>query len=81
VAAIATIAAPFALAHRMDATDAWRTFARPTRRFGAGFVAGLLAVVVSSGTGLQGWTQRALILYTCSGLVVLAAGVLRRTPA
>src|SRR5919199_514515 len=46
VAAIATIAAPFALAHRMDAIGAWRTFARPTRRFGAGFVAGLLAVVV-----------------------------------
>lgn len=80
LAAIASIAAPFALAHRMEALRAWRTCARPTRVFGAGFVVGLAVALLASGTGLQGWTQRALILYSCSGLVLLAAAVLRRAP-
>lgn len=78
LAAAATIAAPFALAHRMRAVDRWRRAARTTRLFGAGFIAGLAATAASSGTGVQGWTQRALIVYVCSGVVVLATAVLRR---
>ena len=80
VAVVPTIAAPFALAHRMRAIAGWRRWVRAMQLFGLGLIAGLLATAASSGTGLQGWVQRALIVYVCSGVVVLAAAVLGRTP-
>jgi hypothetical protein len=78
IAAIATVAAPFALASRMARIPDWSMLARPARAFGGGFVLGLIVTMACSGTGLQGWSQRALILYVCGGVATLAVSVLRR---
>jgi len=77
IAAVATIAAPFALAHRMGKLASWRPFARITRAFGVVVIAGLVITAASSGTGLQGWTQRILIVFVCGSLAVLAGAVAR----
>ena len=78
IAAVATIAAPFALARRMGDLPSWGAFARTTRTFGIAVVAGLVITAATSGTGLQGWTQRGVIVFVCSGLCVLAVAVARR---
>jgi len=83
VAALVTVCAPFVLARRMRRTDGWRDLARPATVFGVLFVAAMAASAASSGTPLQGWTQRGAAVLVVLGIVVLAWRVVRlegRTP-
>jgi hypothetical protein len=75
IAAIATFIAPFALAHRMRLLDRWRDVVRPARAFGVLFILGFVGVAATIGTDIQGWTQRGLIVFACSGLIALARRV------
>lgn len=79
IAVVPTIAAPFVLARRMRELPDWQRFAGPTRLFGGAVIVGLVITAASSGTDIQGWTQRALIVFCCAGLAVLADAVRRRT--
>ena len=76
VAALATIAAPFVLARRMKHLDGWGDFARPTRIFGLLFLAVFVVSGATTGTSVQGLTQRVAAVFVCTGLAVLAARVL-----
>lgn len=76
IAAVPTLIAPFALAHRMRQVDGWRDLVRPAQVFGVAVVVGLVVSGAASGTGLQGSTQRALIVLVCAGVAALAARVL-----
>jgi hypothetical protein len=73
VAVLPTVVAPFVLGRRMKQLDAWRDLARPARVFGVVVILGLVGNAATSGTAVQGWAQRALIVVVCSGIVVLAA--------
>jgi hypothetical protein len=75
VAAIATVAAPFVLARVMRRTAGWTDLAGPTRTFGIVVVAVLAAATASSGTALQGWSQRLAILVVTAGVAALALRV------
>jgi hypothetical protein len=77
VAALATVAAPFALASRMRLLDGWRQFAGRARAFG--FVTiGLLALTgATAGTSVQGLTQRLAATVIPLGVVALALRVAR----
>ncbi|HVT77649.1 MAG TPA: DUF998 domain-containing protein [Acidimicrobiales bacterium] len=77
IAALATIATPFVLARAMKARDAWRDLARPTRVFGVVFIAGLVFNGATTDTAVAGLAQRALIVYVCAGLCLLARRVLQ----
>ena len=77
VAAIATLIARFVLAPRMRLLDGWRDLAPATRAFGWLLVAGMIVALALSGTGAQGWAQRALAVVVVAGVVVLAERVLR----
>ena len=77
VAALATVAAPFVLSHRMRAVDGWRDLARPTWIFGILVIMVLVATGASTGTAAQGWTQRGAIVVVTSGVALLAWRVLR----
>jgi hypothetical protein len=79
VAALFSIAAPFVLAARMRALDAWRDLARPTRIFGVVFVVGFVLALATGDSSVAGLVQRVLIVYVCAGLCVLAWRV-RATP-
>jgi len=79
VAALATVIAPFALSRRMRIVDGWKDLAQPAFWFGIAFVVGFVVTGAATDTSIQGWTQRTLILLTCSGIVVLAGRVLQRT--
>jgi hypothetical membrane protein len=85
VAAIPTVVAPFALSRRMRRTPGWVGLARPTRRFGYVVIAALVVTVASSGTPVQGLTQRGTVLVVVSGIVALAWRVVqladRRVPS
>ena len=72
VAAVATIVAPFVLARRMRHTEGWVDLAGPARWFGVVTVAVLAATAATSGTAVQGWTQRGAAVIVVSGIVVLA---------
>ena len=63
VAALATVAVPFVLAKRLG---------RPARVFGFVTIAVLAATAASSGTAVQGLTQRIAAVVVCSGVVALA---------
>ena len=78
IAAIATVIAPFALAHRMKNLDGWRSFARPTRLFGVLIVAALLAAGALGGTVAQGSSQRIAATLIPLGIVGLALPVRRQ---
>jgi hypothetical protein len=78
VAAIATVIAPLALAHRMQRLDGWRAAARPTRRFGVLVVAVLLVIGAFSGTAAQGTIQRLGASLVVLGIVPLALHVRSR---
>jgi len=83
VAALATVIAPFALARRMRHAVGWEDLARPTKIFGVVVVAVLAATAATSGTPLQGWTQRGAAVIVVSGVVVLTWRVIQlesRTP-
>ncbi|MBV9932719.1 MAG: DUF998 domain-containing protein [Actinobacteria bacterium] len=79
VALLPTLVAPFALARRMARLDDWRELARPARIFGLAVVATLALTVVTSGSDVQGWTQRLAIVTVCTGIAALAAQVIRRS--
>lgn len=77
VAAIATVLAPFALSRRMRHAAGWEDLARPTRLFGFVVVAVLAATAATSGTAVQGLTQRGAAAIVASGVAVLAWHVVR----
>ncbi|GAA1117395.1 hypothetical protein GCM10009630_13870 [Kribbella jejuensis] len=72
IAALATIAAPFVLSRRMRQVDGWQDLARPTRIAGFAVIALLLITGVTSGTAIQGWTQRGAAALVSSGVALLA---------
>ena len=80
IAALATVIAPFALAHRMQQLDGWRAAAQPTRRFGVLVIAVLLGIGAFSGTAAQGTTQRVGATLIVLGIVPLALRVRSRAP-
>lgn len=83
IAALATVAAPFVLAHRMRKVDGWQDMAVPTQIFGALMIVALAVTAATTGTAAQGWTQRSAILLVALGIVALAWRVLEleRRPA
>lgn len=81
IAALATVIAPFALAHRMQRLDTWRDAARPTRLLGTLIVAVLLVIGAFSGTAAQGAAQRVGATFVCLTIVALALNVRSRTPS
>lgn len=76
VAAIATVIAPFVLASRMKRLDGWGDLARPTRIFGVFFLAALVFSGATTGTSVQGVTQRIAAVLVCTGVAVIATRVL-----
>jgi hypothetical protein len=81
VAAVATIVAPFALAHRMSLLPGWQDLVRPARVFGVLTVAALVVAGALQGTGGQGWAQRVAAVLVPLGIVVLALRVRRLSVA
>jgi hypothetical protein len=77
IAALATIPASFALSRAMRRAEGWEDLARPTRIYGIVVVAVLVATGASSGTALQGWSQRAAIVVVIAGVAALAWRVIR----
>ena len=77
VSALATVITPFALAHRMQKLDEWRSVARPTRLFGVLVVAALLGAGAFGGTVAQGSSQRIAATLIAFGVVGLALPVRR----
>ncbi|MEU4197551.1 DUF998 domain-containing protein [Kribbella sp. NPDC026611] len=77
IAALATVLAPFLLSRRMRLIDGWQDLAGPTRI--AGFITlALLAVNgLTTGTAVQGWTQRGAAVLVTLGIALLAWRVLR----
>ena len=76
IAALATVAAPFVLAHRMRRVDGWQDLAVPTRIFGVLTIVALAVTGASTGTAAQGWTQRGAIVLVALGIGALAWRVL-----
>jgi hypothetical protein len=72
IAALATVVAPFVMSRRMRRTDGWTDLARPTNIFGVVVFAALAAAGATTGTALQGWSQRCAAVIMCSGVAVLA---------
>jgi hypothetical protein len=77
IAGVATIVAPFALAHRMRLVEGWRDLARPARIFGVVTVAGVVAYSALESTSVGGLAQRALAIWVPAGIVVLAVRMRR----
>lgn len=77
IAALATVVAPFLLARRMRDVDGWRDLAGPTRIAGFVTIALLLTTGLTTGTPIQGWTQRIAAALVTAGVAVLAWRVLR----
>jgi hypothetical protein len=77
LAAVATLAAPFALAARMRLVDGWRDLARPTTRFGFVAIAALAVTAATVGTPVQGLTQRIAATIVPLGVAALAVRVRR----
>ena len=80
VAALATVTAPFVLSRRMRKVDGWQDLAGPTRAFGILTILALLVTGASTGTAVQGWTQRGAAVLVSLGIVALAWRVLRGLP-
>jgi hypothetical protein len=83
IAALATVVAPFALAHRMRKVDGWQDLAVPTRIFGFLTIVALAVTAATTGTAAQGWTQRGAIVLVALGMGALGwrALTLARRPA
>jgi hypothetical protein len=76
VAAVAAVTAPFVLANRMRRLDGWATLARPTRVFGVLTIALLVLSGATTGTSVQGATQRIVAVFVTAGVAALAARTL-----
>ncbi len=72
ISAIATVAAPFALAARMRRADGWRDLARPSVLFGLLFLAVLVGSAALERKTGGGYLQRAAIVLLSAGVVTLA---------
>jgi hypothetical protein len=70
--AIATVAAPFVLAHRMRRADGWRDLARPTFLFGLLFLAVLIGYAALERKTGGGYLQRTAIVLLSVGMATLA---------
>ena len=77
VAALASVAAPFVLSRAMRKVEGWQDLARPTRNFGIVLIAALAVTGATTGTAVQGWTQRGAIVLVALGVSSLAWRVLR----
>lgn len=77
VAAIATVVGIFVLATRMKRLDDWADLARPTRIFGVLFLVVFLVSGATTGTSVQGLTQRIAAVFVCAGFALVAARVFR----
>jgi hypothetical protein len=80
IAALATIAAPFVLAHQMRGTERWHDLARPTRIFGVVVALSAIANVALTDTPVQGLAQRIVAVIVPLGVVALAVRVLQLPP-
>lgn len=72
VSALATIAAPFVLAHAMRTREAWTGLARPTKLFGFLTIALFVVTGATSGTAVGGLTQRIAATVVSGAVAVLA---------
>jgi hypothetical protein len=83
ISAVATIAMPFALAHRMRRTTEWEDLARPAFVYGFVFVVVAVFMTLLERHAGGGLAQRAAIVLFSAGLVAVALRVraLARTPA
>jgi hypothetical protein len=79
VAGLATAVAPFVLASRMKHLDGWRDLVRAARIFGVLTIVALVVSGVTTGTPVQGWTQRAAAVLVAFGVAALAARAFRLT--
>jgi len=77
VSALATVAAPWVLAGRMQQLDEWATWVRPTRVFGVLTIIVLALTGAAAGTAVQGAAQRVAAVFVCAGLAVLASRVVQ----
>lgn len=77
ISLVPTLAAPFALAHRMKLLPDWRDLARPAQALGVLAVIGFVASFPLQGTGGQGWSQRVVAVLLPLDVVALAVRVLR----
>ncbi|HWD79147.1 MAG TPA: DUF998 domain-containing protein [Kribbella sp.] len=77
IAALATVVAPFLLSRRMRALPDWQDLSGPTRVAGFVVIALLAVTALTTGTAVQGWTQRAAAVLVCCGVALLAWRVLR----
>jgi hypothetical membrane protein len=80
VAALATVAAPFVLAHGMRRSARWSDLALPTEVFGAIVLLSALANLALTETALQGLAQRVLAVIVPLAVVALALRVLKLPP-
>jgi hypothetical protein len=77
VAALASVAAPFVLSRAMRKVEGWQDLARPTRIFGIVLIVALAVTGATTGTAVQGWTQRGAIVLVALGISSLAWRVLQ----
>ena len=71
------VVAPFVLSRAMRKVEGWQDLARPTRNFGIVLIAALAVTGATTGTAVQGWTQRGAIVLVALGVSSLAWRVLR----
>jgi hypothetical protein len=77
ISALATVAAPFVLSRAMRRVDGWRDLAGPARAFGILTILLLAASGATTGTAVQGWTQRVAAVIVTSSAALLGLRVLR----
>jgi hypothetical protein len=77
VAALATVVAPFVLSRAMRKVEGWHDLARPTWIFGIVLITALVVTGATTGTAVQGWTQRGAIVLVALGVSSLSWRVLR----
>jgi hypothetical protein len=77
ISAVATVVAPFVLSRAMRKVDGWQDLAAPTRTFGIVMIAALAVTGATTGTAVQGWTQRGAAVLAALGISMRAWRVLR----
>ncbi|WP_427894520.1 DUF998 domain-containing protein [Kribbella sp. GL6] len=79
ISALATVAAPFVLSRAMRRVAGWRELAGPTRAFGILTILLLAATGATTGTTVQGLTQRVAAVVITAAVAFLGWRVLRLT--